>query len=944
MKIYKINRLRILLSVAGIFFILTAFAQQPVVTADENAVIQRGDGGETTQEEMTGAVSKIQGQDLKTYPDIILSNTLQGKAAGLVVRQTNNGLGNNSADLFIRGQSRNGGSNQAIIVIDGIERDFDDLIPEEIESIEIMKDATAKVLFGPAAANGVIVVKTKRGSVGERKIRLNAELGVMQATRTPKFLNAYEYATLYNEARNNDGFPDFYLPYQLEGLKNSTGVNDTFYPDIDYYNYFMKDQSLYKKFSMEVNGGSQNLKYALVAGYLGGGGFENVGKSTKLDRLNVRGNLDITVTDYLTIAADVAGRMENRTWSAINNNGFFTAMSSNYPNEYPLTIPAETLGMAPDSTGAPYFGTSNRKNSNLLADLEYRGTTGERYMTSQTNLGMNFDFNKYVKGLTAEGYITFDNYTYIKDALTRDYRTFAPRTYLDKTGEIQNQFTLMQKLNPSSVISITDNQTRRTSGWRANVGYKNDCGQNHFSAILGYRYYKQEMKGSSYDVINNNYNLRLNYNYDKRYLVEFNAAYMGTNKFASGNKYFLSPTGGIGWVISNEKCMAGVKQVDFLKLKASYGVIGYSGATDYGLFNTAWTDGGTMATGVNGSYTDTKITNFVRVGNPILKWEKSAELNVGFEGMFLKKRLSAELNYFHEIRSDIIGSDTTKYAGNLGAYTMYENMGKVSNQGVDGYISWTDKAGEFSYTVGFNFVYSKNKLLEWNETGNIPDEGTKRIGKPTDAIFGLQSRGLFGRDVTMTAELPVQTFGPYHDGDIAYKNQNGDNVIDARDEVQIGNSFPRTTFGLDIDLKYKNWGLYLLGTSELGIKKLLNNTYFWNKGDSKYSVLAYDSYNPVRNRNGIYPILTTLDGANSFRNSDFWIEDASWFRLKNVELSYTFPNKKQPLSGKGFRVFVRGTNLFVLSKIKDLDPEVLDAGVTNNPLTAYYTGGVSFTF
>jgi len=949
MKKYRLNRLRILLSMAGMFFFVTAFAQQIVVIEDENTVLQRGDGGETTQTEMTGAVSRIDGQDLRTDPDIILGNTLQGRASGLTVRQTVNSLGSNTPNFFIRGQHRNGGSDQAIVLVDGIERDFNDLIPEEIESIEVMKDAVAKALFGPAAANGVIVVKTKRGKIGERVIRLTGELGVMQATRIPKFLNSYDYATLYNEARNNDGLPDFYLPYQLEGYKNSTGVNDTFYPDVDYYDYFMKDQSLYKKFSVEASGGSQNLKYSMVAGYLGGGGFEKVGKSTGLDRLNVRGNLDITATDYLKVVADVAGRMENRSWGVINdpnnsnNSGFFTALSTNYPNEYPLTIPAETMGMTPDSTGIPYFGTSVRKGSNLLSDLAYRGHIEERYMSSQANLGLNFDFNQYVKGLTAEGYLTFDNYTYLRDELSRDYRMFAARTYLDQTGAIQSQFTSMKKLNLNDSIIVTDNETRRTSGWRANVGYKNDFGLNHLSAVMGYRYYKQEMAGAAYDVIENNYNLRLNYDYGKRYLVELNLAYMGSNRFAPGNKYFLSPAGGIGWVVSNEKFLAGMKQVNYLKLKASYGILGYSGATDYSLFNTSWSDGGKMTTGSAGGNTDTKITDITRIGNPDLKWEQSAELNAGFEAMFLKNRLSAEVNYFHEIRSNIIGINAAKYADVLGAYTMSENMGKVANQGVDGCISWTDKAGDVLYSVGANFVYSKNKLLEWNEVA-YPDEGMRSVGKPTDAILGLVSQGLFGRDNISISEHEPQLFGTYRDGDIAYKDVNGDGVVDARDQVQIGNSFPRTTIGLDIDLKYKNWGLYLLGTSELGIKKLLTNTYFWNKGDSKYSVLALDSYNPVRNPNGIYPILTTTDGANSYRDSDFWIADASYFRLKNVELSYTFPDKKQPLSGKGFKVFARGINLFVISKIKDLDPEVLNAGITNNPLTAYYTGGLSFTF
>lgn len=942
MKKYRLNILKILFPVVGSFSFPMLFAQQHLDQNDENTLFLRGDGGETTQLEAIGAVSRIEGKDLKTYPDLILSNALQGRAAGLIVRQTSNGLGNNDAELFIRGQHRNT-DNKAIVIIDGVERPLDDLMAEEIESIDILKDPVTKALYGPSAANGVILVKTKRGRKNEKVIRINAEMGAMLATRTPKYLNSYEYATLYNEARNNDGFPDLYLPHQLTGYQNSTGVNDVLYPDVDYYDYFMKQQSLYRKFTLEAYGGNEGLRYSLTAGYAGGGGFEKVGKSPQLDRINLRGNLDIRVTDYLTVSADVAGRMENRSWSAINTADFFTALSGNYPNEYPLTIPGEMMGLPSDSAGIPYFGASLRKNTNLLADLKYKGDFAERYITSQTNVGVDFDFNKYVKGLTANGFLTFDNYTYLQEKLVRNYRTFAPRTYLDETGEMQTEYTLVQKLEPATdTKNIPQNETTRALGWRANIAYENEFNLHHIAAVLGFRYYKNEQKGNNYDIANNNYNLRLNYNYDRRYFAEVNLVYMGSNKFMDGHKYFLSPTAGIGWVLSNEDFLAGNEQINYLKLKASYGVLGYSGAMGYDLYKTNWGDGGEYLTG-SSNLTKPHYLSIVRIGNPDLKWEKSAEFNVGVEGMFLNDRLRTEINYFHETRSDIIGINSSKYAGYIGKYMMYENMGKVTNQGVDAYITWNDRVNRFSYSVGFNFVYSKNKLLEWDENKNIPEEDRKTVGKPTDAIFGLQSLGLFGRDVDINGH-PVQMFGPYRNGDIAYADLNGDRVIDGRDEKMIGNSFPRATLGIDIQLKYKNWELYLLGTSELGIKKLLGNTYYWNKGDSKYSVLARDSYHPERNPGGLYPVLTTTDGANSFRNSGFWIENASYFRLKNVEISYTFPTKKSSVSGKGFRIYARGTNLFVISKIKDLDPEVPDAGVVNNPVTAYYTGGVSFTF
>lgn len=926
------------LLLTGILLTTIAGAQE---VKNDATIYSRPDGGTTPEKEMVTATGKIDGASLNSYPDILLSNSLQGKAAGLIVRMTNNGLGNNEAGLFIRGQATNGGA-QAMVIIDGIERPFNDLLSEEIESIEILKDAPAKILYGPNAANGVLVVKTKRGVAGKKTLKIGMEMGLMQATRVPEYLNAYDYVNLYNEARANDGLPALYMPYQVEGYRNSTGANDVLYPNIDYYDYFVKDQSNYKKATIEAGGGHKALRYSLVAGYLNGGGFEKIGESANLDRLNLRGNLDIGVTDYLSVVADIAGRMESRSWGAINSNGIYTALSTNYPNEYPLTIPTDDLGLTANESGVPYFGTSLRRASNLLADMQYRGSSEERYITSQTNIGLDFNFNKRIKGLTASAFMTFDNYTYVRQELREAFDTYAVRTYLDATGTEQVDYPLVTKLNPNDNIIAADDATRRTLGWRANVSYKNSFGDHNFSAIAGYRYYKNEMKGAAQDIIDCNYNLRMNYDYAKKYLVELSLAYMGSNKFAKGKQYFLSPAVGAGWILSNEDFLSDVEEIDFLKFKTSYGVLGYSGNTGYLLHNSRWGDGGTIALN-EGNTSNAKVVNLVRYGNPDLKWEKSQEFNVGLEGSFLNNRLKAEVNYFNQMRKDIIGTETSAYGDYIGSFTMPANIGRVQNQGIDGYVSWGEKSGDLEYRVGLNFTVSKNKLLAWDENANIPEALRKRVGMSTDAIFGLQSLGLFGRDVDIS-NSPVQGFGPYGTGDIAYADSNGDGLVDDRDEMMIGNSYPVSTFGLDIDLKYKNWGLYVLGTSELGVEKMLNNTYYWNNGDSKYSVLAAQRYHPVNNPGGIYPALTSKAGANSYRGSDFWMEDASFFRLKNIELSYTLNLKQPTFLSKGVKFFVRGTNLFVLSKIKDLDPEVLNAGVTNNPVTAFYTGGVSFTF
>lgn len=909
--------------------------------ASENDLRDRLDGGKTYQRYFVGAVTPVSMDLLKKYPDLTINNGMQGQAAGLIARANGGGIGYNSADLFVRGQHTNGG-NTAIVIIDGIERPLADILPDEIESIEILKDAASKILYGPAAANGVISVTTKRGEANKRIIRISAQSGALISTRAPEYLSSYDYARLYNEARRNDGLADLYLPHQLEGYKNSKGVNDLLYPDVDYYKYFTRDESLYRKAAVESFGGNDNVKYAVVVGYSGSDGLETVGKRSSLNRLSIRGNLDMKINDFITAKADVAGRMEIKDWGRRDAANIFSAIATHRPNEYPFMIDAADINLPANEDGVPYFGTSDRFSDNLYADLQYGGNTSERYASNQANLGLDFNFNKFASGLKASVYATFDNYNYLRQELVNTYPTYSVQPYLDENGDEQVRFTQMRNIALNKDQSIADNETRRTSGWRANIGYEKNSGLHDFSAFAAYRFYKYENKGTTQNVIDANYSLRLNYMFDKRYIVETDFAYMGSNKFAKGNKFFPSGAVGAAWIISNEDFMKQAGKINFLKLKADYGVLGYSGNTGYDLFKTSWHEDGTTSFNEQNN-TNEYITALTRYGNPDLRWEKSKELNIGIEGLFFKNRLRGEVNYFNEKRSDIIGTNNSLYGSYIGNYAIAENMGGVKNQGFDASMNWGDKTNtDFRYNIGLNLTYSKNELLSWNENNNIEDY-RKAVGQSTSAIFGLQALGLFGKDVNLAGH-PVQTFGPYQNGDVAYADLNNDGVVDGRDATVIGDNFPTAAWGLNADFQYKGWGLYLLGTAETGVSKLLTNGYYWNTGLGKYSATALDRYNESENPLGSYPRLTSTGGENSFRNSSFWMESSAFFRLKNVELSYTFINRKGSGFYKKIRVYASGTNLFVLSPIKDLDPERLDAGVTNYPVYTALTGGLAVTF
>lgn len=900
-------------------------------------IIGRYDGGETTKKDLVGAVSSISGSEIMSYPEFSLSNTLQGKLSGVVVSANVNGLANNTSSIYVRGQHRNG-SNEALVIVDGIERDWNDIIPEEVEKIEVMKDATAKILYGSRAANGVIVITTRRGEANKRVIKATVEAGVMLTTRMPEYLDSYNYAKLYNEARVNDGLSPFYSEQQIQGYLNSTGVNDLYYPNIDFYDQFLHKQSMYRKAVFDLNGGTDKVKYALVASYIGGNGLEKVGKRPDMNRINVRGNLDIKATSFLNVVADGALRLENRAVGSLDCSEVFTQLSTTRPNEYPLLIHSDALGMEANEDGVPFFGASLTHPDNLYADMQYGGYAQERYILSQTNLGLDFNLNAVLKGLSAAAFITFDNYSYFKKGQTNVYPTYALMT---KDNGMMPEFTQMKTLKPMDNQEKMGDETRRTLGWRANIGYENRLGNNDIKAMFAYNFYNKENKGTSQDIRNSNMTLRFNYGYDHKYIIEGTAAMMGSNKFTSENRYFYGGAVGAGWVLSNEEFIKNIDNINFLKLKASWGLLGYDKSTDDLLYNTAWQDGGTVSFGEQNKNA-VHYTKFVRIGNPDLKWETSNEWNVGIEGLMFNNRLSFEMNYFNETRNNIIGLNSAEFGDVLGTFVSYKNIGSVKNYGVDAYVQWSDRVGDISYQVGANVVWSRNKLTSWSEV-DYPDVYTRTVGLPTDVMMGYQSLGLFGKDIDINNGIN-QTLGEYKEGDIAYADLNNDKVIDSRDKKSLGNSFPRTSLGIDLNLNYKGWGLYILGTSELGFNTWKNNSYYWVKGQDKYSVEVLDRYHPTDNPNGNYPRLTTTEGTNNFVNSSFWIQNGSFFRLKNMELSYKFGLESKGFYCKNIKLFARATNLFVISSEKNLDPEIMNAGVTNYPVFATVTGGICVTF
>jgi len=892
-----------------------------------------------TKRNTIGAVGVIKGETLHSYPDILLSNMLQGKLSGLNVSMNAGGLASNPSSLSVRGNQR-GGSNPIITIVDGMERPIDNLLPEEIESIEILKDATAKIMYGARAANGVLLITTKKGEKLKQIIKIGVEYGYGQVTRTPEYLDAYEYALLYNQARQRDNLVPLYSSADIEGYQNSTGTNDFRYPNVDFNDYFLENSNNYHKLSLVFSGGDERTQYALITGYSGTDGLEKIGTKPEYNRLNMRGNLNVKINDLISGFIGLALQYDRTIRSNLSHNSVYQAISNTRPNEYPLIIDEGIIKS--DTTGLPALGASFTNPDNLYGALQYGGYSRNQNLNGQTNFGLDFNLNKYLQGLSAKAYLSFDNSFFGIESLSTSAATYAQRFIKKADGTDSLLLTQLKKTNLTDDVRLSNTFNQRTSGWFANVNYNYEFEKHALKFDLSNIRLKQEFTGSSQDIKSVNYILRGNYVYGNKYIVEGDLSYMGSSKFTGDNKYQLFYAGGLGWILSEEEFFKTLaqEQINYFKIKTSLGLLGYDASTTYHLSQNRWLNNGTFQ--FNNGNSTSKIRLDV-VGNPGLRWEKSRQFNLGIEILAFNRKLATEINYFNELSFDQIEKADAIYSSLYGSLFPYTNLGKVANQGVEIELRWTETTnGGLRYSIGGNMLYSKNKVLKANQI-NYPDDYRSMIDKPSDSMFGYVTEGIFGKDVQLD-DHPLQTFGPYGNGDIAYKDLNNDGVINTLDRKKIGNAFPRFILGLDFNFSYKNWGLYLLGTANLGVKSWLNNSYYWMRGENKYSIMAFESYHPESNPNGKYPALTTTPGANNYMNSDMWIENSSFFRLKNMEISYTIQNKHVESFIKSTKIFCRGSNLFVLSKIKDLDPEALNAGILNYPVMRTLTAGVNITF
>lgn len=887
----------------------------------------------TIAREIVGATSTIDEDAISSSNQMNVLNILSGKTPGLNVSQVPTEPGRSATVLNIRGLSRSATDNAPLIIIDGIERPLEDLTPEEIESITVLKDATSKILYGPKAVNGVLLVKTKRGIKYKRDRQFNIEFGAQTPVRMPEYLNSADYATMYNQARINDGLSPYYTQTDIDGYR--MGTNPVLYPDVDFHKLCLNDHMSYRKAIAQFRGGNESAQYYVNATYAGYGGYEAVGKNNTSNKFNLRVNLDYKVNDWLKAFVDIAGQMEFYTTNYMSADKLFSRLSSHRPNAYPIKF------SDPGNPGTEIYGAMENANlsssrENIYAEMALGGSKENTVRKGQTNIGFDLSLDRYVKGLSAKAYVTFDVYNYLVVGKNENFSSYRP-IFNENSLIGKELLTVEKKVSDKSRIA---DQMYRNYGYFGQLSYDRTFQAKHqLKSDLVIFQSRRENLGSSQDDVNRTFALRTNYVYNKKWIAELDMAVMGSSRFTKGNRYGYFPTVGVAWIASEEKFLKDKEWLDFLKIKASTGLLGTDNYFDFFLFESRWNTSQSTHFGPK-LEEDVNTSTLVHVGNPDLTWEKSFEINIGAEASFLNC-LTADFNYFNNYRYDIL-TPTTSFSSINGGELMYRNYGSVRNQGVELALEYSGNIGKLHYSIGGNTIWSKAVYEKTDDMEGL-SSNRKKEGKPVDTRFGLIAEGLFKSGDEIAAH-PVQDFGPVQIGDVKYANINNDHHINENDMLPIGNEYPRFQFGLNINLAYKGFELSLSGSGMAQYDIYLNNSYYWMREDQKYSTFVKNYFNPSTGE-GKFPRLTTQQNQNNYRSSSLWMRSGNFFKLRDAMLSYSLPqNITNKMTLKQVKLFVRGSNLFTISSIKDLDPEYIDAGVTGYPFFRSFTGGINVVF
>lgn len=855
---------------------------------------------------------------------------------------------------------------EALVLIDGVPRDANNVLPTEIEDITFLKGASAVVLYGSRASKGVILITTKRGSIAPLKISARANYTMDVAKSFPTYLDGAEYMTLYNQALVNDGLSPKFTDEQI--YNTAAGTNPYRYPNQQFYtsDYLNKTKSRYDV-TAEFQGGGKFAQFYTNVSYYRQGDFINFGegKNNYTDRLNVRGNIDLQLSDWASGWVNANATYYNQHGS---NSNFWSAASTLRPNRVAPFIPVSfidpldvnslnlienTRNIIHNPAGLPagdyFLGATQEDQSNAFADMYSAGYNTWTSRQFQFDAGVKFDLKSILKGLSFKTNFAVDYKTSYSTSLNDQYSTFGVNWTQIDGYDVIGSLTQYGQDKHTGTLNASKSAEQQTIAWNGQFDYVNSWGDHNLHATLVANGYQQTISGEYHRVSNANLGLQASYNFAHKYYVDLAANAVHSAKLPEGNRKAISPSVTLGWRLTSEDFMKDMDWLDDLRLTAGYTVLNQDlDIAEYFMYKDIFTATGTWW-GWSDANNSIQTSDSQRGGNDELSFVKRKEFNVGLNGALLKNKLTFSVNYFNTTVDGLLAQPDYIYPSYMHTYwpvstfVPYINYGKNRRQGIDFAIAYNDKAGDFEWGVQAFGQTTTSKNLRVAE--NVEFEYQRSEGKATDAIWGLECLGYYNSQEEIDNAEAKSSFGTVMPGDLKYKDQNGDGIIDSKDQVVLGRWGAKFSGGLNLTLKYRNFTLFAMLTGQFGGNAIKNDTYNWVYGERKYSDVVRGAWTAEKFKNGemiSYPRLTTQSPDNNFRTSDYWMYKTDRLDLARVQITYDF---SKSLFGpksivKGLQIYANGNSLLTIAGERDQ----MERNVDSSPQTRSFTLGAKVEF
>lgn len=902
--------------------------------------VNYGFGLQQTNAESTGAVSTVYAENIDKSSAFSIGNSLYGNVLGLTTMQSTGVVWEQMPSMYIRGLKTLNGNNGILLVVDGLERDnnwqaLKYITPEEVESVSVLRDAAALALYGYRGVNGVVNIVTKRGKYDTREINFSYDHAFNYMTRKPELADAYTYASALNEALTNDGKQVRYSQNELNAFKN--GTSPYLYPNVNWWEEVFRDRGASDIATLSFRGGSTKMRYYTMMNLQNNRGFiknfdTNADYSTqeKYSKANFRTNLDIDLSPKTKMQANIMGILNEFSRPGMGSDNLISKLYQLPSAAFPIRTESGLWG------GNTTWG----ENWNPVALTEGRAYSKGHTRGLYADMSLRQDLSSLTKGLGASVRIGYDNLASYWENHTKGYKYGMASVASWENGlPIAGEEITGGKDTEMSGDSKLDWQYRAFN-FQMNVDWQRQFGVHSLYSMLLYTYKYDNAKGINNTFYRQNAGWYTHYGFKNRYFADFTLMASASNLLAPDHRWNVSPTVGLAWLISNEKFMQSQNVVDFLKLRASFGMLNTDNIPGNGYWNE--TVGGGNGYPINNNFGGDGGWHEGRLASVNGTTEKAYKYNAGVDAT-LFKGLTLTVDGFYERRSDIWVSSDGQNSAVLGASGSYVNAGIVDSWGTEIGANYYKKMGNVELNLGGTFTYNRSKIIEMLEEPAAYDY-TRSTGNPVGQIFGLQAIGYFVDQADIDNSLPQQ-FGPVKAGDIKYKDMNGDKVINSDDRVAMGynSTCPEIYYSFSLGLEWKGLGFSAQFQGVGNYTAILSGTYYRPLVDNTtISNYVYRNRWTPETPNARFPRLTTETVDNNLQTSSLWLADRSFLKLRNCEVYYKLPSSwLNRFWVKNAKVYVRGVDLLCFDSIDQLDPEAMN---NSYPATRSIHVGLSVGF